>query len=114
MPGEPFSDRRHIRAHVRAAYALLDRLPAPDAGGNLLVSVKTEQFATRKNRLRFPGSACDKILHQHLAGKCISIEALQDSRRFALVARKPYAPARGADRSLDDARQPNGIAQLPC
>src|SRR5438128_4469012 len=111
MPGEPFSNRRHMRA--RTAHALLDRLPATDAGGNLLVGVKTEQFAVRKNRLRFPGSACNKILHQHLTGKCISIEVLQDSRRFVLIARKPDAPARGADRSLDDAREMNGIAQLP-
>src|SRR3954447_12657677 len=115
MPREVFSDCSEVVAHARPADALLDRLAAAGAAGNLLIGVEAEQLAVAENRLRLLGPARDQILHQYLAGKGIAGRKLpQCARQFILVARKPDAPARGADRSLDETRKTRSLAQLRC
>src|SRR3954447_3336529 len=102
MPREMFPDFSEIVAHARPADALLDRLAAAGTAGDLLIRVKAEQLAAAENRLRLLGPACEEILHQHLAAKGLGgVELPQCARQSSLVAHKPDAPARGADRALD-------------
>src|SRR3954451_18429224 len=113
MPGEVCSDCSEIGAHGRPAGALLDCLAATGAARDLLIGVEAEQLAVAENCLRFLGPARDQILHQYLAGKDVARRNLSHgARQSILVARKPDAPARGADRSLDDARKTHSLAQL--
>ena len=46
-----------MRAHLRPANALLDRLAAAGAGGNLPIGMKAEQLAAAEHRLRLLGRA---------------------------------------------------------
>ena len=104
MPAELLADRLEMRAHHRPAHALLDRLAAADAGGDLPIGMKADQLAAAKHRLRFFGRARDEILHQHFIGeRAARVEFVQRAFEISAVAHEPDAAAGGADRGLDDA-----------
>ncbi len=91
---------RDESAQLRPAHALLDRLAAAGAGGDLPVGMKSDQFAAAKHGLRLLGRARDEILHQHLVGeRAAGVEIAQRAFELALIAHKPDAAAGGSDRA---------------
>ena len=100
------ADLFEIGAHGRPAHALLDRLAAADAGGNLPIGMKAEQPALTKHRLRLLGGARDQVLHQHLVGERVAgAEFTQRDFEILRIADEPDAAARGADRGFDYRRK---------
>src|SRR4051794_6161741 len=113
MPVELRTDLFEIAAHQWPAHALLDRLAAADAGRDLAIGVKAEQFSAAEYRLRLFDRARDQILHQHFIGVgSICGEIAQGFDKVALGADKPDAAAGGADRRLQHRRKPDRCAQL--
>src|SRR4051794_18003026 len=106
MPEESLPDPFDMRAHLRPAHALLDRLAAADTGGNLAIAMKADQAAAAKHRLRLLGGARNEPLYQHLIGKGLTgVEIAQCAFQIIRVAHEPDAAARGADRGLDHRRK---------
>src|ERR1700730_16144685 len=101
MPGELLSDDRKEGAHVEPAHALLDRLAAAGAGGDLPVGMKSDQTAAAKHPLRLLDRARDQFLHQHLAcehavyAKVLRVEIVQGAFQISFAAHKPDAAAGG-------------------
>ena len=107
-----------MRADVGANVALLDRLAAAGAGGDLPVAVKAKQLAAAKHRLRLSGRAGNKILHQYFVGEFAvhtqtrRAQVMQGKFEIAGAPHEPDATARGAHRCLEDARKPQRFAKL--
>ena len=115
VPAELLSDRRHRRTQLGTAHALLDRLAAADACGDLPIAVKPDQAAMAKHRLRLFGCARDEILHHHLVGeRPARAEFPQRGVEITVVAHEPHTAARGADRGFDDRRKPDPFAEFGC
>ena len=84
---------RHRARTSRPAHALLDRLAAAGAGGDLPIGMKAEQFAAAKHRLRLFGRARDEILHQHLVGeRAVGAELPQRARSRSPSSRTNQMP----------------------
>ena len=74
--------------------ALLDRLAAAGAGGDLPIGMKAEQFAAAEHGLRLLDHARDEFLHQHFIGeRAAGAQLLQ--RAFQIIARCAQTRCRG-------------------
>jgi hypothetical protein len=113
MPAECLSDLGDVAAQLRSDDALLDRLAAPGAGGDLPIGMKAEQFAAAERGLRLFDRARDEFLHQNFIGeRAAGVQLLQRAIQVIAVADEPDAAAGGADRGFDDGRKPDRGAQF--